>query len=82
MLEFCAEKQILPDYTLIQAKDIQDVWDKLAQSNADGLRYVIDIKQSLKNDAFLPAFTNEDELKILQKTSELAKSPENAELLK
>ena len=54
MLEFCAKHQILPDYHLIEANEIEDVWSKLAKSNADGVRYVIDIQKSLKNINFMP----------------------------
>ena len=36
MLEFCAKHEILPDFTLVEAKDIDRVWGLLQQSNADG----------------------------------------------
>jgi len=39
---------------MIEAKDIQSAWEALSNSNADGIRYVIDIKKSLENKDFLP----------------------------
>jgi len=39
---------------MIEAKDIQTAWDSLSNTNADGIRYVIDIKKSLEDKDFLP----------------------------
>lgn len=47
LLEFCAKHGILPDVQHIEAKEIDWSWDQLTQVNADGIRYVIDIKKSL-----------------------------------
>lgn len=55
-LEFCAKHGIYPDVKLIEAKDIDWAWQQLIGSsgNKDGVRYVIDIKKSLKNKDFVP----------------------------
>ena len=45
---------VYPDCKVVEAKDIDDCWDQLQSSNADGLRYVIDIKKSLENKDYLP----------------------------
>lgn len=55
MLALCAEHQIFPDCEMVEAKQIDEVWDTLATSNKDGVRYVIDIKKSLENPEFVPA---------------------------
>ena len=39
---------------MVEAKDIDWCWDKLAKTNADGIRYVIDVKKSLQNENFVP----------------------------
>ena len=39
---------------MVEAKDIDWCWDKLAKTNADGIRYVIDVKKSLQNENFIP----------------------------
>ena len=43
VLALCAKHQIWPDTEIVTADQIDDVWAKLNQSNADGVRYVIDI---------------------------------------
>jgi len=55
-LELCAKHQIWPDCKVIEAKDIDWAWEQLsgAGGNADGVRYVIDIKKSLENADFVP----------------------------
>jgi len=52
-LDLCAKAGILPDVHQITADKIDWAWEQL-EKNADGIRYVIDIKQSLENKAFLP----------------------------
>ena len=39
---------------VVEAKDIDSCWDKLTKTNADGIRYVIDIKKSLENKDYIP----------------------------
>ena len=54
VVDFCYEHGIYPDCKVIEAKDIDWCWDQLDSTNADGIRFVIDIKKSLKNKDFLP----------------------------
>ena len=54
VVDFCFEHGIYPDCKVIEAKDIDWCWDQLDSTNADGIRFVIDIKKSLKNKDFLP----------------------------
>ena len=54
LLEFCAKHNILPDVQHIEAKEIDWSWEQLTKVNADGIRYVIDIKKSLENKDWLP----------------------------
>jgi len=50
------EHNILPDTTVVQAKQIDWVWEQLVTTgNTDGVRYVIDIKKSLEDKEFVPA---------------------------
>lgn len=51
-VDFCAAKNIYPDCQMIEAKDLDATWDKLAKGENDGLRFVIDIKKSLENKDF------------------------------
>lgn len=53
LLELCAKDKIYPDVKHITASQIDWAWDELMH-NADGLRYVIDIKKSLNEESFLP----------------------------
>jgi len=53
-LDFCAKHNLTPDVELIEAEKIDYAWDQLLTNNKDGIRYVIDIKKSLENKAFLP----------------------------
>jgi len=53
-VDFCAKHQIYPDVELIEAKDIDFIWDKLKSVNDTGLRYVIDIEKSKLNADFMP----------------------------
>jgi len=53
-LEFCAKHNLTPDVEHIEAEKIDWAWDQLLTNNKDGIRYVIDIKKSLENQAFLP----------------------------
>jgi len=39
---------------LIEAKDIDFIWNKLKSVNDTGLRYVIDIEKSKQNAEFMP----------------------------
>jgi hypothetical protein len=54
MLEFCSKHEILPDCEMVEANKIDWVWDQLATSNKDGVRYVIDVKKSLANQDYIP----------------------------
>jgi len=54
-LAFCHQHNILPDIENVNADKIGWVFEKLAQSNADGVRYVLDIKKSQENKEFMPA---------------------------
>lgn len=54
-IDLCFKHGIYPDCQMVEAKEIDWVWDQLNNnSNADGLRYVIDIKKSLENKDFVP----------------------------
>jgi alcohol dehydrogenase (NADP+) len=53
VLDLCAEHKILPEVELVQANQLDWVWDQLHHNNS-GLRYVLDIKKSLANKDFLP----------------------------
>jgi len=48
ILQLCADHKIWPDCELVTADKIDWVWEQLNTSNADGLRYVIDVKASLE----------------------------------
>lgn len=52
LLELCTKHQIYPDTEMVEAKQIDWVWEQLAD-NKDGIRYVIDTKKSLASD-FVP----------------------------
>ena len=54
LLEFCAEKNVMPDIELIEAKDIDSSWKKLLDNTAGGTRFVIDMEASKKNADFMP----------------------------
>jgi hypothetical protein len=41
---------------LVEAKDIDMVYETLTNINKDGVRFVIDIKKSLDNKDFIPKF--------------------------
>ena len=43
MLEFCGKHNVMPDTTVIEAKDIDMAYEKLAKNSAAGARFVIDI---------------------------------------
>jgi uncharacterized zinc-type alcohol dehydrogenase-like protein len=53
-VNFCNERNVYPDCQVIEADKIAWAWEQLNSSNADGVRYVIDIKKSLSNKGFLP----------------------------
>ena len=53
-LKFCLENNIAPDIKLVEAKDIDDCYATLKRSNADAVRFVIDIKKSMGNKGFMP----------------------------
>jgi uncharacterized zinc-type alcohol dehydrogenase-like protein len=55
MIDFCAEKNIVPDVETVTARQIDECWDKLTTINKDGVRYVIDVKKSLEDKEWLPA---------------------------
>lgn len=52
-LELCAKNGILPETQMVTADKIDWVYEQL-ENNTEGLRYVIDIKQSLDNKDFVP----------------------------
>ena len=54
VVDLCFKHAIYPDCKTVEAKDIEWCWDQLKNTNADGIRYVIDIKKSLENKDFLP----------------------------
>jgi len=47
-IDFCFKHGIYPDCETVEAEDIDSCWEKL-KSNADGIRYVIDVKKSKAN---------------------------------
>ena len=53
-VDFCFKHQIYSDVELIEAKDIDSVWNNLKHTNDTGLRYVIDIEKSKANADFMP----------------------------
>jgi D-arabinose 1-dehydrogenase-like Zn-dependent alcohol dehydrogenase len=53
-LDFCAKHGITPDVEIIEADKIDWAWEQLLTINKDGIRYVIDVKKSLENKAFVP----------------------------
>ena len=53
-VDFCAKHKIYPDVELIEAKDIDFIWNKLKSVNDTGLRYVLDIEKSKANADFMP----------------------------
>ena len=55
VIDLCHKHNIYPDCEIITAKDIDMAWEKLMDgSNPDGIRYVIDIKESMKDASFMP----------------------------
>ena len=54
VVDLCFKHGIYPDCKMVLAKEIDWCWDQLQKINADGIRYVIDIKKSLQDQAFLP----------------------------
>lgn len=54
VLEFCGEHQIFPDVEIIKANKIMDAYDSLYKNNSGSLRYVIDIKESLQDETYMP----------------------------
>jgi uncharacterized zinc-type alcohol dehydrogenase-like protein len=53
-LAFCQQHNILPDIQVVEADKIGWVFNQLSSSNADGIRYVLDIKKSKENKDFMP----------------------------
>ena len=49
VIDFCAENKIYPDTQIIKADQIGWAWKSLLEENKDGIRYVIDIQESLKD---------------------------------
>lgn len=48
-MDLCYEHKIYPDVKVVGAKDINQCWEDLCSldnPNPDGIRYVIDMKQS------------------------------------
>ena len=56
VVDLCHKHNIYPDCEVIEADKIDWAWDQLTgpTGNADGIRYVIDIKKSLENKNFIP----------------------------
>jgi len=48
LINFCAEKNITPETVLITSDQIDETYNKLTSKNNEIIRYVIDIKSSLK----------------------------------
>lgn len=55
LLNFCAEKNVLPDIELVEAKQIDECWTNLLGNAGMGTRYVIDIEKSKLNKDFMPS---------------------------
>ena len=53
VIDLCYKHQIYPDVEMVNAKDIDFVWEKLSKHNDTGLRYVIDIQKSLLDKEFI-----------------------------
>ena len=54
VIDLCFKHGIYPDCKIVEAKDIDSCWEALMKTNADGIRYVIDVKKSLQNKQHLP----------------------------
>jgi len=54
VIDLCFKNGIYPDCITVEAKDIDSCWDQLMNTNADGVRFVIDIKKSLQNQDYIP----------------------------
>merc|ERR1712156_1085498 len=54
VIDLCFKNNIYPDCKIVEAKDIDSCWDQLMNTNADGVRFVIDIKKSLQNQDYIP----------------------------
>lgn len=54
LLQFCGAKGVLPDIELVEAKQIDECWEKLSSNAGLGTRYVIDIEKSKANADFIP----------------------------
>lgn len=54
VVDLCFKHGVYPDCKIVEAKDIDWCWQQLDKTNADGIRYVIDIKKSLQNKDFIP----------------------------
>ena len=49
LMDLCYEHKIYPDVKVIGANDINDCWENLCSDenpNPDGIRFVVDVKQS------------------------------------
>jgi len=53
VVDLCFKHGIYPDCETITADKLDWAWEQLG-SNSGGLRYVVDIKRSLENKAFVP----------------------------
>lgn len=47
LIDHCFKHQVYPDVQIVEAKDIDDCWQKLDKGNTDGIRYVLDVEKSL-----------------------------------
>jgi uncharacterized zinc-type alcohol dehydrogenase-like protein len=52
VIDLCAEHQIFPQIKTIAVSEINGVYEQLAGNNDSGLRYVIDIENTLTEDAY------------------------------
>lgn len=51
MLDFCGEHNLYSEIELIPAKDVNKAWHNLLENSNPAFRYVIDIENTLKEDA-------------------------------
>lgn len=54
VIDLCHANNIYPDCQMIEANQLDWVFEQLHGANPDGVRYVLDIKKSLANKDFIP----------------------------
>jgi D-arabinose 1-dehydrogenase-like Zn-dependent alcohol dehydrogenase len=52
VIDLCAEQRILPEIEVVPVTELNAVYTKLGQSNATGLRYVLDIENTLSEESY------------------------------